>query len=41
MVSGAPAELTLFLFGRAQHTGLDFAGPAASVRALRKEDLGI
>ncbi len=41
VVSGAPAELTLFLFGRAQHTGLEFAGPAASVRALRKGDLGV
>ena len=41
MVSGNPAELTLFLFGRDQHTGLEFAGPEASVRAVKKGDLGI
>ena len=40
-MSGAPAELTMFLFGRDQHTGLEFAGPAGSVRALRKGDLGV
>ena len=41
VVSGAPAELALFLFGREQHSGLDFAGPENAVRALRKGDLGI
>ncbi len=41
VVSGAPAELALFLFGREQHSGLEFAGPADKVRALRKGDLGI
>ncbi len=41
VVSGAPAELALFLFGRDQHTGLEFAGPEASVRAVKKGDLGI
>ena len=40
-MSGAPAELALFLFGRDQHTGLEFAGPEASVRAVKKGDLGI
>ena len=41
VVTGSPAELVLFLFGRAEHGPLDFAGPEASVRALRREDLGI
>jgi len=41
VVSGAPAELALFLFGREQHSGLEFAGPEGSVRALRKGDLGV
>ncbi len=34
VVSGAPGELALFLFGRAQHAGLDFDGPDDRVTAL-------
>ena len=41
VVSGAPAELALFLFGRDQHTGLEFAGPQARCEPLTKGDLGI
>ena len=29
VVSGPPAELVMFLFGRDEHTGLEFAGPEA------------
>jgi uncharacterized protein (TIGR03085 family) len=41
VVSGAPAELTLFLFGRAQHGALEFSGPQHHVRKLRRGDLGL
>jgi uncharacterized protein (TIGR03085 family) len=41
VVTGEPAELTLFLFGRDQHTGLTFEGPQAHVDALTTKDLGI
>jgi uncharacterized protein (TIGR03085 family) len=41
VVSGAPAELALFLFGRDQHTGLRFSGAEHSVRALNKGQLGL
>ncbi len=41
VVGGEPAELALFLFGRAEHEDLDFSGPEAAVRALRSEDLGV
>ena len=41
VVTGEPAELTMLLFGRAQHTGLDFEGPRAHVDALTSGDLGI
>jgi hypothetical protein len=41
VVTGAPAELAMFLFGRAEHAPLDFSGPEAAVRALRHEDLGV
>ena len=27
VITGEPAELTMFLFGRDQHTGLKFEGP--------------
>jgi uncharacterized protein (TIGR03085 family) len=40
VLTGEPAELTMFLFGRAQHTGLSFDGPKAHVDALTSEDLG-
>jgi uncharacterized protein (TIGR03085 family) len=41
VVSGEPAELTMFLFGRDQHTGLSFDGPQAHVDALRSGNLGV
>jgi uncharacterized protein (TIGR03085 family) len=41
VVTGEPAELTMFLFGRAQHTGLSFEGPEAHVEALTTWNLGI
>jgi uncharacterized protein (TIGR03085 family) len=41
VVTGEPAELTMFLFGRDQHTGLTFEGPQAHVDALTTKDLGI
>jgi hypothetical protein len=41
VVSGSPAEVTLFLFGRAQTVDLEFDGPAESVDALRTARLGI
>ena len=41
MVTGEPAELTMFLFGRDQHTGLKFAGPQERVDALKAGDLGV
>ncbi len=41
VVSGDPAELTMFLFGRAQHTGLTFDGPPAAVEVLTAGRLGI
>jgi len=41
VVTGDPAELTLFLFGRDQHTGLKFEGPQDKVDALRQGNLGI
>ncbi len=41
VVSGPPAELVLFLFGRAQHGQLEFSGPADRVKKLRRSDLGI
>ena len=41
VVTGAPAELTMFLFGRDQHTGLTFEGPQDHVDALTSKALGI
>ena len=40
VVSGPVGELALFLFGRAQVTGLTFDGPAAKVSALQAANLG-
>jgi uncharacterized protein (TIGR03085 family) len=40
VATGEPEELTMFLFGRAQHTGLSFDGPQAHVDALTSENLG-
>ena len=41
VITGEPAELTMFLFGRHQHTGLKFEGPQDRVEALQAGDLGI
>jgi uncharacterized protein (TIGR03085 family) len=41
VVSGAPAELAMFLFGRDQHSGLEFSGGRAAVEALQKAKLGL
>lgn len=41
VVSGDPAEITLFCFGRDQTVGLEFDGPAESVEALRSQSLGL
>ncbi len=41
VVSGAPAELAMFLFGRSQHIGLTYDGPEPTVQALRRGDLGL
>jgi uncharacterized protein (TIGR03085 family) len=41
VVSGEPPELTVFLFGRAQHTGLSFEGPQDRIDKLTSGRLGI
>ena len=41
VVSGAPSEITLFLFGRSQHGPLEFTGPDDHVRELRRGDLSV
>jgi uncharacterized protein (TIGR03085 family) len=41
VVTGEPAELTMFLFGRDEHTGLSFDGPEAHVEALTSTNLGV
>jgi uncharacterized protein (TIGR03085 family) len=41
VVSGAPGELAMFLFGREQHTGLEFTGSPASVEKLQQAGLGL
>jgi uncharacterized protein (TIGR03085 family) len=40
VVTGAPAELALFLFGRDQHAGLEFSGAETSLAALHEARLG-
>ena len=40
VVSGEPAELAMFLFGRDQHRGLHFDGPPERTQALREASLG-
>ena len=40
VVSGPPAEIVLFLFGRAQTQDLTFEGPGDAVRRLREASLG-
>ena len=39
-VTGLPAELVMFLFGRDQARGLEFEGPPDRVRRVRRADLG-
>jgi uncharacterized protein (TIGR03085 family) len=41
VVTGPPAEITLFLFGREQYTGLEFDGPEASVKKLTGTRMGL
>jgi uncharacterized protein (TIGR03085 family) len=41
VVTGEPAELVMFLFGRDQHAGLKFEGPQAHVDQLKSGSLGI
>jgi uncharacterized protein (TIGR03085 family) len=41
VLTGDPAELTMFLFGRHEVTGLKFEGPQTSIEALKSGDLGI
>ncbi len=41
VVTGTPAEITMMLFGREQHVGLEFGGPEASVKKLTATDLGL
>jgi uncharacterized protein (TIGR03085 family) len=41
VVSGAPSEVVLFLFGRAQHAPLEFTGRSDHVQELRRGELGI
>ena len=41
MVTGDPGEITLFLFGRDQVSGLAFDGPPPHVTRLRHAGLGI
>jgi uncharacterized protein (TIGR03085 family) len=41
VVTGAPSEIALFLFGRDQHAPLKFSGPDLHVQGLRQGDLGL
>ncbi len=41
VVTGAPAELAMLLFGREQYTGLTFEGPRDRVRRLTAGRLGL
>lgn len=41
IVTGAPAELAVFLFGRDQHRGLRFEGPEGAVETVRQAHLGL
>ncbi|CUR54047.1 conserved hypothetical protein [metagenome] len=40
-VTGLPSELTMFVYGRAEHRDLVFDGPAGAVRALKDAALGL
>ncbi len=41
VVTGEPAELALFLFGRDQHAGLEMTGGEESLRGLREAQFGL
>lgn len=41
MMSGPPAELLLFLYGRSEVSGIDFTGPEEAVHRLKGASLGI
>jgi uncharacterized protein (TIGR03085 family) len=41
VVSGPPAELVMFLFGRHEHAGLEFAGPEERLEKLKGAELGL
>lgn len=41
VLSGAPSEIALHLFGRDRVRGLEFAGPADRVARLKRADLGV
>ena len=41
VVSGQPAEVAMFLFGRARHHGLAYDGPPHAVRALQEGRLAL
>jgi uncharacterized protein (TIGR03085 family) len=41
VVTGPVGELVMFLYGRRQTAGLEFAGPETSVRRLRNASLGL
>ncbi len=40
-VTGLPSELTMFVYGRAQHHDLVFEGPSEAVKALKAASLGL
>lgn len=41
LVVGAPAEVTMFVFGRKAHADVELRGPDDAVAALRNTDLGV
>ncbi len=40
-VTGLPSELTMFVYGRAQHRGLEYAGPPDRIAALKGASFGL
>ena len=41
VVTGAPAEIAMLLFGRTQHSGLELTGPEERLQPLRRGDAGV
>lgn len=41
VVTGAPSEIALLLFGRTQHSGLELTGPEDHVQPLRRGEAGV